>query len=235
MYIAPSPALPSAIRREGASMGLVIAAGSVSAWVVPAVIFLLVLVACWLGVRWIRSEHVETLHDVPMFTSLSKSELMSILRSTHGIEFSPGADIVTQGEQGKGFFVMTKGTAVVAVEGTQVAALGPGSYFGEMAVIDGGPRTATITATAPVFVLELTPTALFRVIEKDGAVAHAMDAELSRRLHEAGETVEPAATVDRERLADLSARLRRLQHPDWALAGSRRRWLGLSRLFARGD
>jgi CRP-like cAMP-binding protein len=219
---------------EGASLGLVIAAGSVNAWVVPAVIFVLVLGASWLGVRWVRSEHVETLHAVPLFSDLSRGALMSILRSTHGVEFSPGGDIVRQGERGKGFFVLTKGAAVVTVEGSQVAALGPGSYFGEMAVIDGGPRTATITATAPVFVLELTPTALVRVIEADAAIAHAMDVELCRRLREAGEDVEPAPTVDRGRLADLSARLRRIQHPDWAPAGAGRRWLGLSRLFARG-
>jgi CRP/FNR family cyclic AMP-dependent transcriptional regulator len=216
-------------------MDLVIAAGSVNTWFVPAVIFFLVLVVCWLGLRWIRSEHVEALRAVPLFSGLSTRELMSILRSTHGVEFSPGVDIVTQGEHGKGFFVMTKGTAAVKVEATEVAALGPGSYFGEMAVIDGGPRTATITATAPTFVLELTRTALLRVIESDASVANAMDVELSRRLREAGESVDAAPRVDRERLANLSARLRRIQHPDWARADGGRRWLGLSKLFARGD
>jgi CRP/FNR family transcriptional regulator, cyclic AMP receptor protein len=215
-------------------MSSVIAAGSINAWVVPAAIFLVVIVASWLGLRWVRAEHVETLHAVPLFSGLSKRELMSILRSTHGVEFAPGVDIVRQGEQGKGFFVMTKGAADVTVEGTQVAALGPGAYFGEMAVIDAGPRTATITATAPVFVLELTPSALFRVIESDAGIANAMDAELCRRLRDAGETVDTASTVDRARLADLSARLRRIQHPDWAIAEGGRRWLGLSKLFARG-
>jgi CRP/FNR family cyclic AMP-dependent transcriptional regulator len=234
MYEPGTAELLSAIRTEGPVMSLVVGAGSVNAWVVPAAIFVVVIVASWLGLRWIRAEHVETLHAVPLFSRLSKRELMSILSSTHGVEFAPGADIVKQGEQGKGFFVMTKGAAAVTIEGAQVAALGPGAYFGEMAVIDAGPRTATITATAPVFVLELTPAALFRVIESDAGIAHAMDAELCRRLQEAGDAVEPAATVDRARLAELSARLRRIQHPDWAIAEGGRRWLGLSRLFARG-
>jgi CRP-like cAMP-binding protein len=216
-------------------VGLVIAAGSVNDWVVPAAIFVLILVACWLGLRWIRSEHVETLRAVPLFSGMSTHELMSILRSTHGVGFEPGSVIVREGERGKGFFVVTKGTAAVSVEGTHVATLGPGSYFGEMAVIDGGPRTATITATASMFMLELTPTALFRIVDTDATIARAMDAELSRRLVEAGDAADAADTVDRQRLADLSARLRRVQHPDWATTtGGARRWLGLSKVFARG-
>jgi CRP-like cAMP-binding protein len=216
-------------------VGLVIAAGSVNDWVVPAAIFVLILVACWLGLRWIRSEHVETLRAVPLFSGMSTHELMSILLSTHGVGFEPGSVIVREGERGKGFFVVTKGTAAVSVEGTHVATLGPGSYFGEMAVIDGGPRTATITATASMFMLELTPTALFRIVDTDATIARAMDAELSRRLAEAGDAADPAETVDRQRLADLSARLRRVQHPDWATTtGGARRWLGLSKVFARG-
>jgi CRP/FNR family transcriptional regulator, cyclic AMP receptor protein len=216
-------------------VGLVMAAGSVNGWVVPAAIFLLILVACWLGLRWVRSEHVETLRAVPLFSGISTHELMSILRSTHGVGFEPGAVIVREGERGKGFFVVTKGTAAVTVEEAHVATLGPGSYFGEMAVIDGGPRTATITATVPMFMLELTPAALFRIVDQDATVAHAMEAELCRRLAEAGDPVEPADTVDRTRLGELSARLRRVQHPDWATTtGGARRWLGLSKVFARG-
>jgi CRP/FNR family transcriptional regulator, cyclic AMP receptor protein len=216
-------------------VSLVIAAGSVSAWVVPALIFVLILVACWLGLRWVRSEHIETLRSVPLFSGMSNHELMAILRSTHGVGLAPGAVIVREGERGRGFFVVTKGAAAVSVEGTHVATLGPGSYFGEMAVIDGGPRTATITSTSSMFLLELTPAALFHIVDHDATIARTMDTELCRRLAEAGDAVTPADTVDRKRLADLSARLRRVQHPDWATtAGGARRWLGLSRVFARG-
>ncbi len=205
-----------------------------NAWAVPAVIFVVVIVAAWLGLRWIRSEHVETLRAVPLFSGLSRHDLMAVLRSTHGIGFENGGAIIREGERGKGFFVLTRGTASVTVDGSQVAVLGPGSYFGEMAVIDDAPRTATIVATSSAFTLELAPTALFRLVGQHPSIARAFEDELRRRLAEVGEPVEPAEHVDRERLADLSTRLRKIQHPDWATSHAQRRWLRLSGLFARG-
>jgi CRP-like cAMP-binding protein len=123
----------------------------------------------------------------------------------------------------------------VSVGGTQVDTLGPGSYFGEMSVLDGGPRTATITATGQVFVLHLPPATLSRILDRYPTIARQIDDELSRRLASAGEQVAPTDRVDRARLADLSARLRRARHSDWATApDAKARWLGLSKLFARG-
>src|SRR5204863_102319 len=107
------------------------------------------------GLVWIRSEHLGTLHAVPLFSGLSRRDLMSVLRSTSGVGYERGSELVKEGETGKGFFIVTRGTAAVWVGGTQVDTIGPGSYFGEMAVLDGGPRTATITATAQMFVLQL--------------------------------------------------------------------------------
>ena len=212
-----------------------IGAGSVSAWVVPGVIFLLVIVASAVGLLWIRSEHLETLHAVPLFSGLSRHDLMSVLRSTSGVGFERGAELVKEGETGKGFFIMTKGTAAVSVGGAQVDTIGPGSYFGEMAVLDGGPRTATITATGQVFVLHLPSATLSRIIDQQQTIARQIDDELTRRLSSAGEQVAPADRVDRARLADLSERLRKARNPDWATSpGTKGRWLGLSKLFARG-
>jgi CRP/FNR family transcriptional regulator, cyclic AMP receptor protein len=216
-------------------MDPLIGAGSVSAWVVPGVVFLLVIVASAAGLLWIRSEHLETLRAVPLFSGLSQGDLMHVLRSTSGVGYERGSELVKEGDTGKGFFIMTKGTAAVSVGGTQVDTLGPGSYFGEMAVLDGGPRTATITATGQVFVLHLPPTTLSRILDTQPTIAHEIDDELTRRLSTAGEQVAPSDRVDRARLADLSARLRSIRNPDWATApSSKSRWLGLSKLFARG-
>ena len=104
-----------------------------------------------------------------------------------------------------------------------------------MAVLDGSPRTATITATGQVFVLHLPPATLSRILEKYPTIARRIDDELRRRTSSAGEQVAPADRVDRARLADLSARLRSIRNPDWAAApDAKSRWLGLSKLFARG-
>jgi CRP/FNR family transcriptional regulator, cyclic AMP receptor protein len=211
-------------------------AGVVASWLVPGVIFLILIVASWLGLRWIRSEHLETLRSIPLFSRLTKGQLSSVLRSSHAVEYEPGVPIVTEGEKGKGFFVLARGTVNVSISGKEVSTLGPGSYFGEIAVIDGGPRTATITAESAVSALELTRPALLRLIDREPGVARAMYDELQRHLSEPQSSAFTDVPVTREMLVDLCAQLRRIDQPDFAkVQSSERRWLGLSRLFARGE
>jgi CRP/FNR family transcriptional regulator/CRP/FNR family cyclic AMP-dependent transcriptional regulator len=214
-----------------------VGAGAVSAWLVPAIIFVVVIVACWLGLRWIRSEHLEVLRAVPLFSLLSERELMAVLGSAHAAAFEPGAKIIEVGQRGKGFFVITDGTAKVMLDEAEVATLGSGSYFGEMAVIDGGPRTATIVAQNHVSTLEISPTAFLRLVDREPMIAQNIYEELSRRLKAAGSEVrEDAGTrVDRARLVELCQTLRRTQDADWVqTTPTTRRWLRFSNLFARG-
>jgi len=213
-----------------------IGAGVLSSWLVPAAIFLILIVASWLGLRWIKSEHLETLRSVPLFSGLTNGQLLSVLGSSHAVEYQPGVHIVTEGERGRGFFVLTRGTAKVSIDGKEVSTLEPGSYFGEIAVIDGGPRTATISAETAVGSLELTPSALLRLLDQEPGVARAMYVELQQHLPEPREaTPGDGPVTTREMLIDLCLQLRRIDRPDFAkLQSSRRRWLGLSGLFARG-
>jgi CRP-like cAMP-binding protein len=201
--------------------------------------FFIVIVASWAGLRWIRSEHLESLRSVPLFSGLSQRQLMSILRATRPVEFPPGVDIIEEGEEGKGFYAITDGSVKVRVDGNELATLGPGSFFGEIAVIDGGPRTATITAATRLSTLELTPSGFLRILDREPGLARALSVELCRRLQAVGgdsADCDDDAPVDRARLAELCRRLRKTEHPDWTQAtSSRRRWLGLSRLFARGS
>lgn len=218
--------------------GSMLGAGAVSAWVVPAIIFVLVIVAAWLGVRWIRSEHLEALRSVPLFSLLSDRELLAVLRSARPVAFPPGATVIREGEQGKGFFVITDGRARVTLDESELATLGSGSYFGEMAVIDGGPRTATITAETQVSTLEITPGAFLHLVDMEPMIARSIQEELIRRRKAAGGPVEEGADarVDRARLVELSRALRDSQNADWAqVAPTRRRWLRFSNLFARGS
>jgi CRP-like cAMP-binding protein len=212
-------------------------AGAASAWLVPGIIFVIVIVVALLGLRWIRSEHLEALRAVPLFSLLSERELLSVLGSAHAVAFASGAAVIQQGEKGKGFFVITDGTARVTLDGDELATLSSGSYFGEMAVIDGGPRTATITAQTELSTLEITPAAFLRLVDREPVVARAFYQELSRRLEVAGNPVDEAAgaRVDRARLVELSEILRQTQNPDWVQATpSPRRRLRFSNLFARG-
>ena len=216
-----------------------VAASAAASWLVPALMFLLVIVVSLAGLRWIRSEHLEALGSIPLFSSLSKHQLMRILRASRAIEFQPNVEIIREGEAGKGFYTVTDGSAEVLVDGNRLATLGPGSYFGEMAVIDGGRRTATIVAATRVSTLELAPSAFLPILDSEPQLVRALSAELCRRLHDTGGDSGDCgddAPVARARLVELCQRLRRTEHPDWTQGtSSRRRWLGLSSLFARGS
>ena len=190
--------------------------GIVSSWLVPALIFLILIGASWAGLRWIRSEHIEALACTPLFSRLPRNTLRSILGSAHAVEFLPGDAIVREGERGKGFFVK-EGTARVLVGGIERARLRPGAYFGEIAVIDGGPRTATIAAETQMSTLELAPAAFRRLLDTEPSIASSVSRELARRLQTVGGPRESGEDpVGDNSLEELCARLRRIDDPDWA-------------------
>jgi CRP-like cAMP-binding protein len=206
---------------------------TVNAWLVPAVMVVLLAAAIWIGLRWVRSEHLDALAAIPLFHGLSRGRLLSVLGSTRKVEFSPGTAIVNEGDRGKAFYVVTKGAAAVSVSGVERTNLSAGAYFGEVAVIDGGPRSATITATTRVTTLELTPAALRRVLETEPSVASAIADELRGRLGRAGVGVEDsdAKGSDRKTLERLCRQLRDTEQADWAQTAPPHH--GLRRVFAR--
>jgi len=91
------------------------------------------------------------LNDVPLFTCLSQRQLKRLSRLFKERRFSAGRPVVKQGEMsGVGFFVISEGEASVTVDGTYVKRLGPGEYFGELALISQQVRAATVTADTPL-------------------------------------------------------------------------------------
>ncbi len=99
----------------------------------------------------------ERLKEVPLFSELNQRQLKRIARDFRDRRFKPGASIVRQNEMsGIGFFIITEGEAAVIVDGREVARLGPGEHFGELALISEGLRTATVTASTQLQCLEIT-------------------------------------------------------------------------------
>jgi CRP/FNR family transcriptional regulator, cyclic AMP receptor protein len=88
----------------------------------------------------------ELLRQVPLFSDLDQRELQDIASAMKSRTFSAGQEIAVEGQSGVGFFVIEDGQAKVTVGGDEVRTLGPGDYFGEVALITQGPRTATVTA-----------------------------------------------------------------------------------------
>ncbi len=89
----------------------------------------------------------DLLAQVPLFAELSRRELSRIAAVAKPVQFRAGAVIVEEGSLGGRFFVLQSGTAKVQTSGRTRVTLGPGSYFGELSVLDGQPRSASVIAT----------------------------------------------------------------------------------------
>jgi CRP-like cAMP-binding protein len=201
-------------------------ASFVAAWVVPAILLVLVIVASWVGVRWAFSEELEAMRSAPLFNGLSTRQLRSILRSAAPVEFTAGETIVREGEDGDAFYLVKEGRAKVLAMGADKGMLGPRSYFGEISVIDGGPRTATVIADTKVTALKLTSQALRRTLQKYPSIERLIFLKLRALLIAEGDPV--AFTehdpIDQSVLAELSGRLRRFRDMDWSAPAPSRRW-----------
>lgn len=99
---------------------------------------------------------VMRLASVPMFSGCTKKELQTIAKTVRQIQHPAGAVIATEGEPGAGLFVIEEGECDVTIGGKRVNQLHTGDFFGEMALLDGGPRTATVTATTDIKLYALT-------------------------------------------------------------------------------
>ena len=102
------------------------------------------------------SDVAEHLGSVPIFEGCSKKDLQTIARQVREITHDAGYVIATEGDPGAGLFVIAEGEADVTIGGKEVNHLKAGDFFGEMALLDGGPRTATVTATTPITLYALT-------------------------------------------------------------------------------
>jgi CRP/FNR family transcriptional regulator, cyclic AMP receptor protein len=88
------------------------------------------------------------LTEIPLFSACSKRELRTVSSLTTGVAVPAGEVLTSQGQPGREFVVILEGKATVTIDGTLIATLGPGDFFGEIALLDGGPRTATVTAVS---------------------------------------------------------------------------------------
>jgi trk system potassium uptake protein TrkA len=100
-------------------------------------------------------ERIRLLQGIWLFSTCNDEELARIAAVAKPREAPVGTALTTQGEEGTEFFVIVTGDASAAVDGDEVGTIGPGGFFGEMALIDGGERVATVTATSPMQLLVL--------------------------------------------------------------------------------
>ena len=127
---------------------------------------------------------VELLRKVPLFSDLKSKELEQIARAMNERTVEAGDTLAVEGKGATGFFVIESGTAKVTVDGAERRLLGPGDYFGEIALIDGGLRTATITAVSAGRAHGLTPWLFRPLLEANAAIAWPLLEAMAARVRE---------------------------------------------------
>jgi CRP/FNR family transcriptional regulator, cyclic AMP receptor protein len=136
-----------------------------------------------------KREVQELLGRVPLFSGCSKRELVEIASAAKGVDHPEGHVLAKEGERGIGFFLITDGSAVVTVGGRSRAKLGPGDFFGEISLLDEGPRSATVTATSPVKTVGITAWTFKGLIEQHPSIALRMLEMVAARVRKASATV----------------------------------------------
>jgi CRP/FNR family transcriptional regulator, cyclic AMP receptor protein len=126
----------------------------------------------------------ELLKRVPLFASLDDKHLDTLSRNFTDRTFRAGQEMTHEGSGGVGFFVIEDGEAVVSVRGEEVRTLSSGDFFGEVALIDEGPRSATITATTDVKCYGLTPWQFRPLVEENASIAWPLLQSMAKRLRE---------------------------------------------------
>jgi CRP-like cAMP-binding protein len=125
---------------------------------------------------------LELLRSIELFASLSDRDLQRLASSFKQSEFREGDVIATEGQRGVGFFVIGEGTVDYSHDGQRIGSGGPGNYFGEVALIDDGPRSATVTAVTDVVAYGLTSWEFRPLVEESAGIAWELLQMMAKRL-----------------------------------------------------
>jgi len=130
----------------------------------------------------VKTDPTESLRRVPIFRGLDKKELETLAKLVKEQQYGAGATIVQAGAGGHGLYIIKEGRVSVVRDGQTVATMGPGQFFGEIAVLDGGPRTADVRADADTVCLTLVSWEIKPVLMDNAAISYKMLLETVKRL-----------------------------------------------------
>jgi CRP-like cAMP-binding protein len=131
-----------------------------------------------------KREYLEHLSRVPLFSGCTNKDLQRIAKATDELIVPAGTVLTDQGQAGKEAFVLVSGTATVTRNKRKVATLGPGAMIGELALLDRGPRTATVRTDTEATLLVLEQRNFAGVIDSVPAIAHKLLAALAGRIRD---------------------------------------------------
>ncbi|MCU1344621.1 MAG: cyclic nucleotide-binding protein [Acidimicrobiia bacterium] len=131
-----------------------------------------------------RNPYLDFLALVPLFSAFSKRDIQKLASASTQMNFEVGQVIAEQGTRGREAFVILSGQATVTRNGRKVAELGPGSVVGELALLDQGPRTATVTVKSDVTALVIGQREFFVVLEEVPALSRKLLSALASRIRD---------------------------------------------------
>jgi CRP/FNR family transcriptional regulator, cyclic AMP receptor protein len=130
-------------------------------------------------------DDIELLAQVPLFVGLSRRHLKRLAEHADLAAFNERETMVQEGAAGGTFFVLVRGEAKVIQRSRTIAHLEPGDFFGEISLLDGGPRTASVIATTPVLAIRIFKRSFDKMVAAEPGVAAKILAVVARRLREA--------------------------------------------------
>jgi CRP-like cAMP-binding protein len=122
------------------------------------------------------------LKAVPLFSQLSRRDLRRLAAHAQEVRYGAGRAVVSRGARGDSFFVIADGSATVRRGTRKIGTLGAGDFFGEMALLDGKPRSASVTTDTPTRVIKITRTGFNKALDANPTMARGIMAELAGRI-----------------------------------------------------
>ena len=130
----------------------------------------------------VKTDATESLRRVPLFAGLDRKELELLAKLAKEQSYEAGATIVKAGAGGHGLYIIKEGNVSVVRDGKKVASFGPGQFFGEVSVLDGGPRTADVRADTDTVCLTLISWEIKPLLMDNAAISYKMLLEMVKRL-----------------------------------------------------
>jgi CRP-like cAMP-binding protein len=131
-----------------------------------------------------KDTYLDQLASVPLFSALSKKELQRLARASDEVTVKAGHELVRQGDVGREMFILVGGEATAKRNGRKVATLGPGAAFGELSLLDRGPRTATVTADTECTLLVMGAREFSGVLDDVPGISHKLLSSLASRIRD---------------------------------------------------
>jgi CRP-like cAMP-binding protein len=133
-------------------------------------------------VRLHGDQKTDLISKVPLFSRCSRAEIKEIAKLADEIDLREGKEMTREGALGREFFVLLDGTADVKKNSRKVNTLGPGDFFGEIALVSRAPRTATVIATSPIRALVITDRSFRRLLDDSPQVKTKVMEAMAMRL-----------------------------------------------------